>query len=372
MQVERKTKKWIIWLVLVVLLCGAVIAAVTGWQRSEAQKQAETEALARRLPDKAVRLAQNAEPIYPDAEYLVDPYVEYTYDQLLIDAQELADMYPGLIVKSTFGTTVEGREMICLRLGRGEREIILSGTIHGCEFFATNVLMNMIDRYAYGYAKDEVYEGYSYRELLNQVTLVFLPMLNPDGVNIAQNGPSAAADPASIYRMDLQDTWYNAWKANAHGVDINRNFPLLWSNYNGVTWPGARYYFGPSAASEPETQAIIKLLESVDYWMFADFHCYGDLIYWQENYNEITDVQRAFARKVLDMTGYVDPGMEEADDFGGYLQNYARANGAIFSMTVELGYYWGYNEADFDSVNRHVYGLGLLMADEVASMESRP
>ncbi len=306
---------------------------------------------------------------YTSCETVVDPYVTYTYEQMLTDADELAAMYPGLVTLSSIGQSAEGRELLCIRLGTGEREIVLTGSIHGCEYFATDFLMYMIDRYAYGYAANETYEGYDYRALLDEVTLVVVPMLNPDGVNIAQNGAEAAADPAAIRSMSLQGTGYYGWKANANGVDLNRNFPLLWSNYNGITVPSARYYSGPEAASEPEVQAIIALLDSTDYWMLADFHCYGEVIYWQDNYNEITDEYRAIAERVMDETGFGDAGVEDADSFGGYLQNYARASSGRFAMTVEIGSYWGYDEADFDSAAYPLYVVGLLMADEVAAME---
>lgn len=305
---------------------------------------------------------------FENAAYVVDPYVTYTYEQMLKDADELAAMYPGLIEKTVFGYSAEGRQLLCLRLGTGEREIILTGAIHGCEYFAADFLMYLVDRYAYGYAMDEQYSGYSYRALLDQVTLVVAPMLNPDGVNIAQNGPDAAADPQAVRAMAMQGTGYYGWKANANGVDLNRNFPLLWSNYNGITVPSARYYTGPSAASEPETQAVIKLLDSTDYWMLADFHCYGEIIYWQDNYNEITEEYHAIAQRIKAETGFGDAGVEDADSFAGYLQNYARATSGRFAMTVEIGSYWGYDEADFDSAAYPLYVIGLVMADEVAAM----
>jgi murein peptide amidase A len=47
-------------------------------------------------------------------------------------------------------------------------------------------------------------------------------------------------------------------RQNARGVDLNRNFPWRWR-------PGPRgtYYPGPRAASEPETQALMRLVRSV-------------------------------------------------------------------------------------------------------------
>ncbi len=315
----------------------------------------------------ALRTEDTILPPLPDtAAHIVDPYVQYTHTQLLLDAAALAQMYPALISTSDIGQSVEGRELLLLRLGKGAREIVLTGTIHGNEYFATGFLMYMVDRYAYGYAMNERYNGYSYRALLDAVTFVIVPMLNPDGVNIAQNGPDAAQDPAAVRAMSMQGARYNEWKANANGVDLNRNFPLLWSNYNHITKPSARYYVGPAAASEPETQAVIGLLESTEYWMLADFHCYGEIIYWADNYNGTTDEYAAIAHRIMDEIEYGDAGMEDADSFAGYLQNYARATSGRFAMTVEVGSYLGYDEADFDSAAYPLYVIGLVMADVVA------
>jgi protein MpaA len=42
-------------------------------------------------------------------------------------------------------------------------------------------------------------------------------------------------------------------RQNAHGVDLNRNWPAAWKR-NGVPWDG--YYSGPRPLSEPENRAL--------------------------------------------------------------------------------------------------------------------
>jgi protein MpaA len=44
---------------------------------------------------------------------------------------------------------------------------------------------------------------------------------------------------------------------NANGVDLNRNFPYNWGP---IAEPGNWEYAGPSAASEPETQAMVAFI----------------------------------------------------------------------------------------------------------------
>jgi N-acetylmuramoyl-L-alanine amidase len=49
-------------------------------------------------------------------------------------------------------------------------------------------------------------------------------------------------------------------RQNAHGVDLNRNWPHRW---RGVGRPFDTYYPGPSAASEPETRAMRSLIRRI-------------------------------------------------------------------------------------------------------------
>jgi len=49
-------------------------------------------------------------------------------------------------------------------------------------------------------------------------------------------------------------------RQNVHGVDLNRNFPRRW---RGGGQPFDGYYPGPSAGSEPETRALMRLVRRI-------------------------------------------------------------------------------------------------------------
>ncbi len=76
-------------------------------------------------------------------------------------------------------------------------------------------------------------------------------------------------------------------RKNAHGVDLNRNFPYGWRDLDGA------YESGPRPGSEPETRAVIRFLGDVRPDYILSFH--------QPLYGVDTDTKAPrFARRVAD------------------------------------------------------------------------
>jgi protein MpaA len=68
--------------------------------------------------------------------------------------------------------------------------------------------------------------------------------------------PPAAQETIDVGTMNPDGVAHDV-RHNANGVDLNRNFPYNWGP---IAEPGNWEYAGPSAASEPETQAMVAFI----------------------------------------------------------------------------------------------------------------
>jgi murein peptide amidase A len=82
-------------------------------------------------------------------------------------------------------------------------------------------------------------------------------------------------------------------RQNARGVDLNRNFPTRW-RAAGSPWDV--FYPGPSAASEPETRALQRLVYRLNPDVTIHYHQALNLVALPRR-NADADIVRAYARR---------------------------------------------------------------------------
>ncbi len=251
--------------------------------------------------------------------------IGYTYPMLQEDLSALAKAYPDVFSYYSIGRSVDGRGIFACTVGNpdAERKILLTGGIHGKEYLSSLLVMTQIEHYLAN-RESGSYNGMSYADLLEQCTFYVLPMINPDGIMLALEGiesiqtPEVRATVEKIYADNLRDGLtstddindylaYN-WKANANGVDLNRNFALSnWSEVRtGILAPCFRNYKGPSAASEPETKAVSAYVESLgEIEALLAFHTAGQVVYWDCGMTGGVRQQTLdLAKAVCEHTGY--------------------------------------------------------------------
>lgn len=111
----------------------------------------------------------------------------------------------------------------------------------------------------------------------------------PDGKRVIDElAASGAPENTNIWliRDGNPDGAKLATRRNANKVDINRNFPIKWA----ASDPTARTYSGPSPASEPETLALMKAVETIRPNRVVVFHQpYAQIDCPPERSTEISD-----------------------------------------------------------------------------------
>jgi murein peptide amidase A len=157
------------------------------------------------------------------------------------------------------GHSVEGRRIVAYELGdpAAARKVLVVGCLHGNECAGIEVV-NRLRRLG----------------RLEGVDLWLVPDANPDGHRAGTRG-------------------------NAHGVDLNRNFPYRWKRLRGAL------YSGPRPASEPETRALMGLIRRLRPAVTIWFHQHLNMVVLTRGN---LGLQRRFARLVGLRTGYI-PGL---------------------------------------------------------------
>ncbi len=300
--------------------------------------------------------------------YVVDPYHAYSYEEMLEDAEALQDMYPDLIYLDSIGQSVEGRDLILINFGNGERKIFLNGALHACEYISTTYLMVMIDRYAYAYKNGGTYAGHDIKTVLDKVTFAITPMLNPDGVNLVQNGTAALKSDAEAAKIF---TGSGDWKANINGVDLNRNFDDNWYVDRPVNKPAPDGFKGYSPLSEPEAKAVEQFLNTNMCWAFISFHSKGAGLYgWEDSNAKFYPQLDSMVSRIMEAGNYMKF-IDTADTDYGTFAGFARGTFLKPTLTVELCRYIPdspYPDEDFDSCWEPAKSFCAIIAEEVLKM----
>ncbi len=194
---------------------------------------------------------------------------------------------PQLVKLEVLGHTGQGREIIAVKLTQGALDqpdgrrpaVLYSATQHAREWISTEVnrrLMNFyIDRWR---ANDR-----EVRKLLQTTELWFIPVANPDGYQYT-------FDHERLWRKNLRDNNGDGQTQVGDGVDPNRNFPSHWGfdEEGSSSIQSSDTYRGPAPMSEPETQAMVGLLNRIGFAFQVNYHSNGQWLLYAEGWQTST------------------------------------------------------------------------------------
>lgn len=233
--------------------------------------------------------------------------VDYSYSQLCTAINEICLKYK-FVKRETVGKSLEGRNITALSVGNGTARVLMTASFHGSEHITANVLLMFFEEFCDALSKHGSLAGIRIEKALMGRSLTVIPVVNPDGCEIAVNGVSGCGERAeSIRKMCRGD--YPHYNANLRGVDINHNFDAGWEilrkleSENGIYGPSRSRFGGYEPESEPETSALCNYCRKNRFRHALALHSQGEVIYW--DYDGIRpEHSRRMAEIMASVSGY--------------------------------------------------------------------
>jgi murein tripeptide amidase MpaA len=255
--------------------------------------------------------------------------------------------------------------------GQGKVAVLFTGGVHARELVPPDALLafcqQLLTAFTNGF--DIIYppftdaNGVPYAQfvianatinaILNKCDLYVVPCVNPDGRDFVL---ASAAQLNKMWRKNRRDDpQCSVLQADRNpGVDINRNFPIVWDQdiyYSPAAAPKAHtskdpchelfrgYTFaspplGP--AIEPETQNLVELVTQTGITYMVDVHMYGrEILYpWGIEQNQSTDQTQNFLNPAFDQQR---DGVVRNTTYAEYIpDNFVDARGPLLSRHKEL------------------------------------
>jgi carboxypeptidase T len=217
-----------------------------------------------------------------------------TVEETFAFAEALATTYPDLATWTDVGNSWEksaglgGYDMMVLRLTNSaipgpKPKLFVTSAIHAREDTTAPLLVRFAEYLTDNYGTDA-----DATWILDHHEVHLMLHTNPDGRKKAEAGLS--------WRKNTNQNYCGA-TSNYRGADLNRNFSYQWSCCGGSSgYQCSITYRGPSAASEPETQAVQNYLRAQfpdqrgsglsdpapddATGIYLDIHSYSELVLW--------------------------------------------------------------------------------------------
>lgn len=152
----------------------------------------------------------------------------FTFNQTMAKVFKPVVIAPNTTIE---GYSVQKRPIKLYKFGNGPSKVLFLGAFHGNEYQSRDVLIYFMEYLS------------NHQELLESKTVYFVPVVNPDGYTVRK-------------------------RTNAHGVDINRNFPTAdWRK----TYTRKRFKSG-TRKPEPETKTVMSILSRYNPSVIVTLH----------------------------------------------------------------------------------------------------
>ena len=227
--------------------------------------------------------------------------------------KQLRRVAPFAYIK-TLTRTAGGRPVVAIQLGCGCTKVLVTGTHHANESITGTLLWELLLAYCRAISRGDTFGGKSARALYRNSMLYCVPLVNPDGADLAagaipETSPEyvqAAAIAAGFPQIPFPD----GWKANLRGVDLNLNYPASWDLAKqikaglGFDRAAPRDFPGKKPLDQRETAALAAYTACIRPDILLAYHTQGRVIYpavriltlpaqriWRRNFPKRPDTQ---------------------------------------------------------------------------------
>ena len=114
---------------------------------------------------------------------------ECTHSVIQAELARSVEKAPGVLSLEELGESIEGRPIRAVRCGQGERRVLLWSQMHGNEPTGTLALLDV-----FGLLSERRGEEAWVEEMLEQISVVAIPMLNPDGAESRRRETASQID----------------------------------------------------------------------------------------------------------------------------------------------------------------------------------
>ena len=275
-----------------------------------------------------------------------------TTSEMLDAMRALQERFPKLVELVDIGDSAlkvagqGGNDIWMLRLtnrsaNQNKKPVVLhTGGVHAREIANPELLLRWGTKLLEGYGTDAQATA-----MLDTRVIDLVPLVNPDGHDIVTDGFAHGADARIWQRKNARP---------AGGVDLNRNFRWNWNGFGTSRDDDSDVYRGPSAASEPETQAVQTVMEKARPNLYLDWHSFSGLnLYpWGDTFGKAPDhlPLKAIADRFSTMNGYVAQQSIDLYPTSGTSTDHAYGVHRIPAFGIETGDYFHPLEPEFAKI----------------------
>jgi len=281
-----------------------------------------------------------------------------TYEDYGAEMKRLVDENPTLAKPVTMRyPSLEGRPIQGIEITKdvngadGKPVFYMTGVHHAREWPSGEMSMEWAFEAIVKYKAEDP----RMQKLLENVRLVIVPLINPDGFNLSRastvDSQQPIVDPAFAYkRKNCRVKDFETPKPGecgqqsnrSLGVDPNRNYGGDWGGPGAATDFANDTYRGPTPFSEPETQNLKDFMSTRQVQTFITNHTYSDLILRPPAAAEDKDTPdeaayKAFSDNMAKTNGYASLKSYELYDTSGSAEGWSYWATGGYGFTFEIG-----------------------------------